>query len=89
MDGEVVDPLLALLDEDFPEELPGELLGDASGTLKRLIYGDGSDGDRRVPDDAFPGIGNCGAGAQIHDGVSSPAERPDKLLHLLCRRGAD
>ena len=80
MDGEIVDALLRLLDQRVAENLPGEILGNAANLFQRLIDRHGADGDGAVADDPFARVVDIAAGGQIHDGVRTPADRPDHLV---------
>src|SRR5579864_8925845 len=79
MDGEIVDALLALLDQRVAIDLPGELLGHAADFFERLIDRHGADRYRRVADDPLADRMDVAAGREIHDGVAAPADRPDEL----------
>ncbi len=89
MDGEVVHPLLGLLQQGVAEQLPGEVFGDAVGLFQRLIDGHGTDGHRAVAQDPLAGLVNVAAGGEIHDGVGAPAGGPDQLFDLLLNAGGD
>ena len=89
MDGEVVDALLALLDQRVAIDLPGQVFGDAADLLQRLIDRHRADGHRRVAHDPFADGVDVAAGGQIHHRVGAPADRPDQLVHLLGHAGGD
>ena len=89
VDREVVDALLALLDQRVPKEVPGELLGPAAGLFQRLVDRDGADRHRGVADDPLARLVNVPAGRQVHDRVGAPADGPAHLLDLLLDRGGD
>src|SRR5690606_14928052 len=42
----------------------------------------GADRDGRVADDPLAGVVDVAAGAEVHDGVGAPADRPDHLVDL-------
>ena len=83
VDGHVIHPLLGLLDERVAEDLPGEVFSDAADLLQRLIDGHGANGHGRVADDPFTRGVDVLARRQIHDGVGTPAGRPDHFLDFL------
>ncbi|MNQ77555.1 hypothetical protein D3C85_924320 [compost metagenome] len=87
VDGEVIHPLLGLLQQGVAEQLPGEILGDAVGLLQRLIDGHCADGHRAVAQYPLPGLVDVAAGGEIHDGVGAPAGGPHQLLHFLLDAG--
>ena len=89
VDGEVVHPLLGLLQQGVAEQLPGEVFGDAVGLLQRLIDGHGTDGHRAVAQDPLAGLVDVAAGGEIHHGVGAPAGGPHQLLHFLFDAGSD
>ena len=89
VDGEVVDPLLGLFDQRVAEQLPGQLLGNASDLLQRLVDRHGPDRHRRVAEDPLAGLVDVLAGGEVHHRVATPAGGPDHLLHLFVDRGAD
>ncbi len=82
VDGEIIDPLLGLLDQRVAEDLPAEVLGDPADLLQRLIDRDGADRDRAVADDPFAGVVDVAAGGEVHHRVGTPADRPDHLVDL-------
>ena len=53
VDGEIVDALLALLDERVAIEFPTQVLGAAVDLLHRLVHRHGAYGDGAVPYDPF------------------------------------
>ena len=87
MDGEIVDALLALLDQRVLVALPVELDGIAVDLLQRLVDRHRADRDRRVADDPFARVVDVAAGREIHHGVGAPADRPHHLLHFFLDRG--
>ncbi len=89
VDGEVVDALLALLDQRVAVDLPGELHRVAVALLQRLVDRHGADRHRRVADDPFAGGVDVAAGGEVHHGVGAPADRPHHLVDFLLDRGGD
>ena len=89
MDGEVVDALLALLDQRVAIDLPRELGGIAADLLQRLVDRHGADRHRRIAHDPFARVVDVAAGRQVHDRVGAPADRPHHLLDLFLHRGGD
>ncbi len=89
VDGEVVDALLALLDERVLVDLPCQLDGIAVALLQRLVDRHGADGHRRVADDPLARRMDVAPGAQVHHRVGAPADRPHHLLDLLLDRRGD
>ena len=89
VDGEIVDALLALLDQRVLVDLPRQLDGVAVAFLQRLVDRHRADGHRRVADDPFARRVDVAAGGEIHHRVGAPADRPHHLLHLLLDRGGD
>ena len=88
MDGEIVDALLALLDQRVAINLPSEILSDAIDLLQRLIDRHRANRNRAVADDPFTRVVNVAPGRKVHDIVGAPAGRPDHFLDLfLDRRG--
>ena len=88
VDGEIVDALLALLDQRVLVALPVELDRIAVDLLQRLVDRHGADRHRRIADDPFAGVVDVAAGGEVHHGVGAPADRPHHLLDLfLDRRG--
>ena len=86
VDGEVVDALLALLDQRVLVDLPVELDGIAVDLLQRLVDRHGADRHRRIADDPFARGVDVAAGGEVHHGVGAPADRPHHLLDLLLDR---
>ena len=86
VDGEVVDALLALLDDGVAIDLPGELLGPPADLLERLIDRHGADRHRRVADDPLARFVDLLAGGEVHHGVGAPQRRPAQLLDFLVDR---
>ena len=89
MDGEIIDALLALLDQRVLVALPVELDGIAVDLLQRLVDRHGSDRHRRVAQDPFAGVVDVAAGREVHHRVGAPADRPHHLLHFLLDRRGD
>ena len=89
VDGEIVDALLALLDQRVAVDLPGELDGVAVALLQRLVDRHRADGDRRVAQDPLARVVDVAAGGEIHDGVAAPADRPHHLLDFFLDGGGD
>src|SRR5207247_2913052 len=87
VDGEVVDALLALLDQRVLVALPVELDGIAVDLLQRLVDRHGADRHRRIADDPFARGVDVAARREIHHGVGAPADRPYHLLNLFLDRG--
>ena len=88
VDGEIVDALLALLDERVAVDLPGEILGPAAHFLERLIDRHGADRHRRIADDPLARLVDVLAGREIHHRVGAPQGRPLQLLDLILDRRA-
>ena len=89
MDGEIVDALLALLDQRVLEAFPVELDRIAVDLLQRLIDRHGADRHRRVAQDPFADVVDVAAGGEVHHGVGAPADRPHHLLDFFLDRGRD
>ena len=89
VDGEVIDPLLGLLDQRVLEHLPVELERVAVDLLQRLVDRHGADRDRGIAQDPGPDVVDVAAGRQVHHRVGAPADRPDQLFHLFGDAGAD
>ena len=89
VDGEIIDALLALLDQRVLVALPVELDGVAVDLLQRLIDRHGADRHRRVAHDPFAGVVDVAAGGEVHHRVGAPADRPHHLFHFLLDRGGD
>ena len=89
VDGEIVDALLALLDQRVAIDLPGELDGIAAALLQRLVDRHRADRHRRVAQDPLARVVDVAAGGEVHDRVGAPADRPHHLLDLLLDRGGD
>ena len=89
VDGEIVDPLLALLDQRVAIDFPGELDGVAVALLQRLVDRHGADRHRRIAQDPLARVVDVAAGGEVHDGVAAPADRPHHLLHLLLHGRGD
>ena len=87
VDGEIVDALLALLNERVAIDLPAELLHMAFDLLQCLVHGHGAHGDGTVAQDPLTGGVDVGTGREVHDGVATPLAAPDGFLHLLLDAG--
>jgi hypothetical protein len=88
MNGEIIDTLLALLDQRVLVALPIELHRIAADLLQRLVDGHSADRHRRVPDDPFARGVDVAPRGEVHHRVGAPADRPHHLLDLLLdRRG--
>ena len=87
--GEVIHPLLALLDQRVAVDLPGQLLRLPVHLLQRLVDRHRADRHRRVADDPFPRLVDVLSGGEVHHGVAAPADRPRHLLDLLLDAGGD
>ncbi len=86
VDGEVVDALLALLDERVAVDLPRQILRTAADLLERLIDRHRADRHRRVADDPLARLVDVLAGRQIHHRVGAPQRRPAQLLDFFLDR---
>ena len=89
VDGEVIHPLLALLDQRVAIDLPGQFLGLAIDLFQRLVDRHRANGHGRVADDPFAGLVDVLAGGEVHDGVGAPLGRPAHLLDFLLNAGGD
>ena len=89
VDREVVDALLALLDERVAVDLPGQILRPAADLLERLIDRHRADRHRRVADDPLARLVDVPAGRQIHHRIGAPERRPAQLLDLFLDRRRD
>ena len=89
VDGEIIDALLALLDQRVLVALPVELDRIAVDLLQRLIDRHGADRHRRIAQDPFAGVVDVAPGGEVHHGVGAPADRPHHLLHFLLDRRGD
>ena len=83
VDGEVVDPLLALLAQGLHVDPDGELLDLALHLLERLVDRHRADRHGRVADDRLAGGVDVLAGREVHHRVGAPLHRPGQLLDLL------
>ena len=83
VDGEIIHPLLGLLDQRVAEDFPGQLLGNAFHLFQRLIDRHGADGHGAVAQNPFAGVVNIAAGRQVHDGVGAMADGPHHLVNLV------
>ena len=86
VDGEVVDSLLSLLLQDLQEQINVELLDLPVHAFKGLVDRHGPNGNRGVPQDPLSGVMDVRPGGEVHHGVSTPLDRPLKLLHFFCNR---
>ena len=86
MDGEIVDTLLALLDQRVAVNLPGQIFGNAIHFFQRLVDWHRADRHRAVADDPFARVVDVATGRQVHDIVRAPAGRPDHFLDLFFNR---
>ena len=73
---EVVDALLALLDQGVAVDLPREILGNPVDLLERLVNRHGSDGHRRVAKNPLAGLVDVFPRGEIHDGIRAPEGGP-------------
>ena len=87
--GDVVDALLALLDDRVAVDLPRQLFRFAVDLFQRLVDRHGADRDRRVADDPLARLVDPLAGGEVHDRVGAPAGRPDHLVDLFLDRRPD
>src|SRR5262245_18505462 len=83
MHREVIDPLLTLLDERIPVDVPGEILRPSPHLFERLINRNGANWDRRISDDPFAGLVDVLAGGEIHHRVRAPQRRPLQLFDFV------
>ena len=72
MDGEVVNTLLALLDEGITEYLPVQILYLAVYLLQSLVDRHGSYWHRAVAYNPFTGFVDVVTGREVHQGIASP-----------------
>mmetsp|Transcript_10926 Transcript_10926/g.27584 ORF Transcript_10926/g.27584 Transcript_10926/m.27584 type:complete len:604 (-) Transcript_10926:142-1953(-) len=89
VDGEVVHPLLRLLDQRLPEQLPRDLHRVPASLLQSLVDGDGADGNGGVPHDPLPRLVDVLARGEVHQSVRTPHGGPLELLDLLLDGAAD
>ena len=89
VDGEIVDALLALLDQRVLVDLPVELDRIAVDLLQRLVDRHGADRHRRIAQDPFAGVVDVAAGGEVHHRVGAPADRPHHLLDFFFDRRGD
>src|SRR3974390_2290736 len=89
MDGEIVDALLALLDQRVLVALPIELDGISAHLLQRLVDRHGPDRHRRVADDPLARVVDVTPRGEVHHGVGAPADRPYHLFDFFLDRGRD
>ena len=89
MDGEIVDPLLALLDQRVAVDLPCQVFGHAIDLFERLIDRHRPDRHGGITDDPFAGIVNVAACGEVHNIVRAPARRPDHFVNFFLNAGGD
>ena len=89
VDGEIIDALLALLDQRVLVAFPVELDGVAVDLLQRLVDRHGADRHRRIAQNPFAGVVDVAAGGEVHHRVGAPADRPHHLFHFLFHRRGD
>ena len=89
MDGEIIDALLALLDQRVLVAFPVEFYRVAVDLLQRLIDRHGADRDRRIAQNPFARVVDVAARGEVHHRVGAPADRPHHLLHFLFHRRRD
>src|SRR5262249_28524518 len=89
VNGEIIDSLIALLDESVAIDFPGEFLGLAADFLECLVNGDGSDGDRGIANNPLTRLMNIFAGGKIHDGIGAPLGGPTHFLDLFLDAGGN
>ena len=87
MDGEVVNTLLALLDEGITEYLPVQILYLAVYLLQSLVDRHGSYRYRTVAHNPFTGFVDVVAGREVHQCIASPLARPYSLIYLFLDAG--
>jgi hypothetical protein len=83
VDREVVDSLLALLDQGLAVDLPGEILRAAANLLERLVDRHRADRHRGIANDPLARFVDVLAGRQVHYRIGAPERRPVQLLHLF------
>ena len=83
VDGEVIHPLLGLLDKGVAEELPRKVFGGPAHFFEGLIDGYRADGYGRIAENPFPGLVDVLARAEIHHRVGAPANGPHHFLHFF------
>ena len=89
MDGEVVDTLLRLLDERVAVEFPSELVCLSLDLFQSLVQWHGAYRYWRIANDPLSRLVDVASRGEVHNGVSSPADSPDRLLDFLLDRGGD
>src|SRR5439155_21046295 len=89
VDGEVIDALLALLDQGVAEDLPAQLVDLAVHFLEGLVDRHGADGDGGGADDPLAGGVDVLAGREVHDGVGAPEGGPGHLVDFFFDGGGD
>ena len=87
VNGEVVHPLLALLDERVAVNLPAERRDVAVHLFQRLVDGHRPHRHGRVADNPLPRFVDIFAGGQVHQRVAAPLAAPHGLFHLLVHAG--
>ena len=83
MDGEIVDALLALLDERVAEYLPREVFGAPAHLLEGLVHGHGAHRHGAVAQYPLARLVYVVARREVHQRVASPLAAPNGLLHLF------
>ena len=89
MDGEVVDTLLRLFDERISKNFPGQVFRVAIDFFQCLINGHGTNGHGRIPQNPFTGFVDVFASGKIHQGIATPAGRPDHFFYFFFNRRSD
>src|SRR5262245_9972026 len=72
MDREVIDALLALLNQRVAIDFPREIFRPAADLFEGLIDWHRADGYRRIANDPLPRFVDVLAGREIHDRVGTP-----------------
>ncbi len=89
MDGEIIDALLALLDQRVLVALPVEFDRIAVDLLQRLVDRHGADRDRRIAQNPFAGVVDVAPGGEVHHRVGAPADCPHHFLDFFLHRRRD
>src|SRR5712692_4443758 len=89
VDGEVVYPLLGLLNQSISVDLPGQLLSLATHLLQGLINGYGANRHGGVTQDPLTRFVDVLSSRQVHDRIGPPARRPGHLFDLFVDGGGD
>ena len=89
VNGEVIDPLLRLLDERVAIDLPGQIFRAAAGLLERLIDRHRADRHGGIAEDPLARLVDFAPGREVHHRVGAPQRRPAQLLDFLVDRRAD